>query len=97
MPKWSADGTQLYYLGLDGRQLFAVPMTLGSSLSIGVPTVLFEGTYLPSLVLRRPYDVSPDGERFVMVKRTMATPDTPRSLVLVLNWHQELIERVPIP
>ena len=65
MPKWSADGTQLYYLGLDGRQLFAVPMTLGSSLSIGVPTVLFEGTYLPSLVLRRPYDVSPDGERFV--------------------------------
>ena len=97
LPRWSADGTQLFYLGLEGRQMFMVPMTLGASLAAGVPTVLFEGTYLPPLARGRQYDVSPDGERFVMVRQTVTTPDTPRSLVLVLNWFEELNERVPTP
>ena len=97
MPRWSADGTQLFYLGLEGRQVFVVQMTPGNSLAVGVPTVLFEGSYWPSVLRGRPYDVSPDGDRFVMVRQSAATPDTPRSLVLVLNWDQELLERVPIP
>ena len=97
MPRWSADGTKLFYLGLEGQELFVVPMTPGRSLGVGAPTVLFEGSYLPSVLRGRPYDVSPDGERFVMVRQTVTTPSTPRSLVLVLNWHQELLDRVPIP
>jgi hypothetical protein len=48
----------------------------------------------------RDFDITPDGERFVMIypaeAATRATPAAPR-IDIVLNWHQEVIARVPIP
>ena len=54
--------------------------------SPGTATVLFERRYSPG------YDVTPDG-RFIMVR----TPDEslPRRVNVVLNWFEELRERVP--
>ena len=42
--------------------------------------------------------MSPDGERFLLIK-TGTTDDTGarNDIILVENWHQELLERVPIP
>jgi hypothetical protein len=44
------------------------------------------------------YDVSPDGRRFLMIKK--AQPDgeapPPPQLVVVQNWHEELKRLVPI-
>ena len=54
------------------------------------PRVLFEGRYETSFQVPgfRFYDVSPDGQRFLMVKseRPQASPQ----LVLVVNWIDEL-------
>ena len=41
----------------------------------------------------RPYDVAPDGQRFLMMKRVDSTPT--RSIHIVLNWHEELERLVP--
>ena len=40
-----------------------------------------------------------DGERFLMVKSAAATEEATANgqIVIVENWHQELLERVPIP
>ena len=44
------------------------------------------------------YDVSPDGERFLMVKPVTATGGVATAQInVVLNWFQELTERVPVP
>jgi hypothetical protein len=40
------------------------------------------------------YDVAPDGQRFVMVDGSESAPP-PVRLNLVLNWSQELEQRVP--
>ena len=42
------------------------------------------------------YDVTPDGQRFLMVKMEGMSEEITRPLIVVLNWHQELLERVPI-
>ena len=47
----------------------------------------------------RDYDISPDGERLVMVFLADQTEPGEASLPqinMVLNWFQELTERVPI-
>ena len=42
----------------------------------------------------------PDGERFAMVFPAEGADDgesVPPRINVVLNWHQELLERVPVP
>ena len=98
VPRWSPDGTELFYQSLDGRQLLAVPITTGPTLTAGASDVLFEGPFLASTGASRPYDPHPDGERFAMIKVPAATAEDGRSqVVLVQNWLEELKVRVPIP
>jgi len=42
--------------------------------------------------------VSPDGKRFLMMKLPGATPSAgePRKINIVLNWLEELKQRVPV-
>ena len=71
-------------------------MTPGATLRVGAPQVVFEGDFLADLTgpNRLPnYDVSPDGERFLMLTQNTSA-DT---ITVVLNWHSELLERVPLP
>ena len=42
------------------------------------------------------WDISPDGQRFLMIKPTEGSEDD-QGLTVVLNWTQELLERVPVP
>ena len=53
--------------------------------------MLFEGRYQRLVSDARNYDVAPNGERFLMLKAERDAED----LVVVINWHQELLERVP--
>jgi hypothetical protein len=46
----------------------------------------------------RAYDVSPDGRRFLMVKRGEGeSPDSASHFVVIHNWFAELKRRVPVP
>ena len=61
----------------------------------GPPHVLFEGPYPDNQGWTRPrsYDVSADGERFLLTKLPTDRPH-PR-LIVALNWFDELRARVP--
>ena len=41
------------------------------------------------------YDVSADGQRFLMIREREDAPPL-ATLIVVENWHQELLERVPV-
>ena len=48
----------------------------------------------------RDFDITPDGERFVMIYPADATAPGGAPLAridVVLNWHREVITRVPLP
>ena len=67
----------------------------GSGFTAGKPTVLFEDTYLRTAVGTIPdYDVSLDGEQFLMVAAGDSSADS--ETILVLNWHEELKRLVPV-
>ncbi len=90
-PLWSRDGRELFYLGAPGR-VMAVPIQPGRTFAAGNPQRAFEGPYLAPALLRT-YDVSPDGQRFLMIKGTAAAQGP--TLVVVQNWFEELRQRVP--
>jgi hypothetical protein len=54
--------------------------------------VLFEGQYFTGP--NRNYDVSPDGQRFLMIKESEEQPSAAQ-LIVVLNWFEELKRLVP--
>ena len=74
----------------------AVPVEIESVLTVGPPQSLSRGSYRTSAGLSRYYDVAPDGERFVMVEFSGAASGR-SEIPVVQNWHQELLERVPVP
>jgi hypothetical protein len=64
-PVWSRNGKQLFFR--QGRSLMIVDVATSPALSFGRPRLLFSGNYMTHTVAAN-YDVSPDGQRFLMVK-----------------------------
>ncbi len=93
-PVWSPDGSELFYRNRDA--MIAVSVQTEPEFSVGTPTVLFRGGYAGGVAgpEGRLYDLAPDGARFVMIDTGGTTTDSFR---VVLNWDQELLERVPVP
>ena len=87
MPAWSHDGRELFYLSPDS--LMAV--TVAADGSFGAPHRLFDRSEY--YVLYHTYDVSPDGRRFLMIRRDPGS--VPRQLNVILNWFDELRRLVP--
>ena len=59
----------------------------------GPPRFLFETSYPQDL--NRDYDVAPDGERFLVIAQDFSADDD-EQIHVVVNWLDELKERVPI-
>ena len=100
-PAWSRDGRELFYTttATTGGQasvtrMMVVGVTTGSAFTAGPPRTLFEGRYGATAIVR-PYDVSRDGRRFLMVKQKERAPIVPAQMILVQNWFEELKVRVP--
>jgi eukaryotic-like serine/threonine-protein kinase len=97
-PLWARNGRELFYLVGQGR-VMSVPIQRGESFSAGNPQVVFEGPYLAPNS-GRTYDVSPTGERFLMLKEAGSaakTSGSPPSIIVVQGWFEELKRRVPTP
>ena len=95
-PHWSRDGRELVFGTPDDRQMLAVPVQSGTKLMAGRPELLFESAMMPPRAGTRPYDMAPDG-RFYIIRSAQSetTAPTPSNMVLVLNWSEELKQRVP--
>jgi Tol biopolymer transport system component len=96
-PRWSRDGRELFYLASRGRDqnldtMMAVPVIPGAVWSTGAPVALFDRS-----VVSGTFDVAPDGERFLMLDggREADGQPTPRTLVVVERWTEELKVKAP--
>jgi len=82
----------------------AVSVRAGPAFGIESPKSLFRGAYVPAdhapgILEFSPWDISPDGKRFLMMKEAGPTgkpAEAPRKINIVLNWLEELKQRVPV-
>jgi serine/threonine-protein kinase len=94
-PLWRRDGTEFYYR--NGDQMMVVEVSRQPALAFSKPRVLWEGHYLAgvgsSCGMAGPtsanYDVTPDGERFLMIEDKSANVEC-KLLRVVSNWSREL-------
>jgi Tol biopolymer transport system component len=92
-PVWNPNGRELFYRS--GGKMMAVDIATQPGFSAGKPRVLFEGQYQPTPATFPNYDVSPDGQRFLMLKASESAETAPTQINVVLNWFEELKRRVP--
>jgi len=91
-PLWSRDGRELFYRSRDG--MMAVDIQTQPVFQAATPRMLFEGRSY--LIGRGPdYDISPDGQRFLMIKQVESRGPALNQINVVLNWFEELKRRVP--
>ena len=92
-PVWSPKGDELFYR--NGNKLMVVNIGSQPTFNAGTPHLLFERQYEKGIAGLRPnFDVTSDGERFVMVKASEQA--TQIYLTVVLNWFEELKRLVPV-
>ncbi len=89
-PVWNPKGRELFYRS--GQKMMAADYTEQPEFSAGKPKMLFEGPYVPSPRSLSDYDVSPDGQRFLMLKNAEQKPG---EISVVLNWTEELKQKTP--
>jgi Tol biopolymer transport system component len=93
-PLWSRNGRELFYRS--GDKMMTVEITEQPGFSAGKPKVLFEGQYKVDQFpgTGNNYDVSSDGQRFLMVKETEQSKSATQ-IIVVQNWFEDLKRRVP--
>ena len=95
-PFWSGDGKALYFVAAPGASAFSVVnITTEPSFAASEPSAVLRpaitggGPNVP-----RAYDVAPNNQQFVvLVASTKEAADT--QIKFVLNWTEELKQRVP--
>ena len=88
-PRWRQDGKELFYLSPDGKMM-AVPLATRASFEAGSPVALFQTHRRQALSSQDffTYDVSGDGQRFLVA--TQMDEGTPAPLSVLLNWAAEV-------
>lgn len=94
-PLWNRRGQELFYR--DGDKMMVVPVRFSPTFEADMPRLLWEGHYShgmssscgPPGVSSSNYDVTADGQRFLMVKDEEADLGS-TGIVVVLNWIAEL-------
>ena len=98
-PVWSRDGSELFFRDRDRMLAVTVDAADGTSFRAARPRLLFEVPYDFDRLGNgnTTYDTGPDG-RFLMVQTADETgADASQEIRVIINWDQELLERVPIP
>ena len=93
MPLWSPDGKELYYR--NPGAIMAVTVETEPTLKLGTPIILFANRYVGE------FDIHPDGKRFLMLKPFVVDDGESEEGIIpriniVLNWFEELKQRVPV-
>lgn len=84
-PAWRGDSKEILFSGTDGSINAASVNTKSEEFELDPVRTLFHVNYMAPI--GNPYDVTPDGQRFVVT----TLPETvPTPLVLVTNWTAEL-------
>ena len=91
-PRWRRDGKELFYVGVDNRSMMVVPIESLTPFRAAPPVRLFtiptDTAATRDRVRSTVYDVTPDGQRF-LVSLPSGEPTSSR-ITVVLNWHASL-------
>ena len=87
-PLWSPRGDELFYWW-DGTVHVVDVDTTGEQFHAGRSRILFEGG-LVDLGASLPWNIAPDGTRFVAFRPELLDADDHEHVELVLNWFDEL-------
>ena len=82
-PRWHPNGKEVFFVSFDGKMMSATITTGAGSVRVDALRPLFD-VRVPQGLQRDFYDVSPDGQRFLMVVPDEETSST--SLTLIVNW-----------
>jgi serine/threonine-protein kinase len=85
-PMWSRNGRELFFRTRSG-DMMAVPIAPGPTFQAGTPVKLFNAPFLLASERHHAYDVSLDGQQFVMVRNPQSRAQT---LGVILNWGAEI-------
>ncbi len=88
-PKWRSDGKELFYMSRDGK-IMAVSVSTGASFEAGTPVALFQTHRRQPMSSQDlfSYDVSSDGQRFLIATKLDEPNAAPLSVLL--NWASEM-------
>ena len=88
---WVASGRELIYQ--TGNELMSVAVSMEPQFVASTPRLLFEGPYELDMSGWRNFDVTADGQRFVMIQSEEEA--APTQINVILNWLDELERLVP--
>jgi serine/threonine protein kinase len=83
-PVWRRDGSELFFVAPDGQMMSSAVKTGGTEFQFGAPKPLFKTRMLAWITNFHEYDVSPDGQRF-LIGTLVGEPKAPPPTV-ILNW-----------
>lgn len=87
-PRWRADGKELFYMSFKG-DIVSIPVKTEGAFEAGNPTMLFSTNLQTKIGYQiGPYDVSNDGQRFLLNSRLSGASTT--KLIIVLNIDEEI-------
>jgi Tol biopolymer transport system component len=92
-PLWTRDGREVIYAGI-GNRLMSAAVEDGATFKAGTPRVVVEAPRFFG-TLARTYDVSPDGKRFLIIEETDSGDAGAASMIVILNWTEELKRLLP--
>jgi len=95
-PLWSPDGKQLFYYRTG--QLLGIDIATEPAFSFGNEQALGMQGFLPGGGVARDYDITPDGQRFLMIfpqGGADSAASSTQQINVITNWFDELKERVP--
>ena len=81
-PAWSRNEGELFFR--NGDEMIVVTVTTEPTLTAGAPRLVFRGSYYVTPGHAH-WDVSPDGQGFLMLTREEAGPP-PSHINIVLGW-----------
>jgi serine/threonine-protein kinase len=92
-PVWDPSEKELYYRDDNGDKLFKVSILTEPAVQVGSPELLFEGRFFGSSNWGRNYDISPQGDFFILIEE--GEMQSAAQINVVLNWFEELKRLVP--
>jgi serine/threonine-protein kinase len=91
-PVWAHNDREIFYRS--GDRMMVVPVVTEPSFQVSGSQSLFQGPYQIATTVSPSYDVTPDDQRFLMI-RPSASQSSVSDLNVVLNWTEELKRLVP--
>ena len=82
-PVWRGDGRELFYASPDGK-IMAAEVRTAPGFEVGAPKALFQSRILPLVEARNNFDVTQDGQRFLINSRRAEDASLP--ITVIAPW-----------